>query len=106
MAADYDPDTTPTRRRTENKAWPTQSMVLSYDLTRRKSWEEDSVTSLADPRDWRSVAIGEIWRGDFVQGSKDAFADFYTNLKMEFLPSRAQDYHRMNRALKKKKEDG
>ncbi|RPD56931.1 hypothetical protein L226DRAFT_562177 [Lentinus tigrinus ALCF2SS1-7] len=104
MATEYDPETTPTRHRPSESSWP--PMVKPHGFSRKKSWEEDSVTSLADPRDFGSLAYGEIWKDDFVQGSKAAFADFHNNLKMEFLPLKAQSYRRMHRALTKKGEDG
>ncbi|KAI0707519.1 hypothetical protein C8T65DRAFT_830133 [Cerioporus squamosus] len=101
---EHDPETTPTRHRTREDTWPPPLSPRTF--SRKKSWEEDSVTSLADPRDFRSLAYGDIWRGDFVQSSRDAFADFSNNLKMEFWPLKAQSYHRMTRALSKKDRNG
>ncbi|TFK85224.1 hypothetical protein K466DRAFT_601369 [Polyporus arcularius HHB13444] len=106
MATGHDPETTPTRQRRVQRAWPSLVPGPEFSISRKKSWEEDAVTSLADPRDFQSLAFGEIWKGDLIQSSKDAFADFLNNLKMEFWPLKAQSYHRMCRALRKKDHNG
>ena len=87
-----DPDITPTRHRRYD--------TFSPALTRRKSWEEEAVVSLADPRELESLAFIDIWRGDFAQSSNDAFKDFRATLRFEF-QARPTDHQRMLQATKK-----
>ena len=87
-----DPDITPTRHRRYDSFSPA--------LTRRKSWEEEAVVSLADPRELESLAFIDIWRGDFAQSSNDAFKDFRATLRFEF-QARPTDHQRMLQATKK-----